>query len=984
MASDDSAPRPSECASSLSAAAQGKLLAGRYELAEQLGAGGMGVVRRARDMLFNRDVAVKLLKPEVPADAPAATRFHFEATITGQLQHPGIPPAYELGTASNGQPFLAMKLVKGETLRDLLHQRQSAAEGLGRFIAIFEQVCHAVGYAHAQGVVHRDLKPSNVMVGAHGEVQVMDWGLAKRLQDAGSPNRRVNPDLLPSNDMDPDATLHWHGQVGTPEAGGSETRMGSVLGTPSYMAPEQAAGEIHKLDARTDVFGLGAMLCEILTGAPPYRGQDGNSVPLQAMSWETADAFARLDGCGAEPELVALCKRCLAFKQEDRPGDATAVAQQVAEIRQGAEARARQAELEQQQALVREVEGRKRRRVVQRAAAAIALVLLAGLCASLWQMRRALNAEALAKASAARAERNAQKARQAEKLARRHAAAALRERDAKAAALKAEEQARRLADKRRVEAEEARRQEERQRKYAEAIATFVKEDFFALTSVEGQERFGGEGLRRDTSLEELLDRAAAKLTQRKDLDPRIEAELCWIIGVNYRGAGGAKKGVPFLERAWELRREGLGADHEETLNAANSLAVCYQTAGRLEEALRLHEETLALRRNKLGPDHPDTLHSMSNLALAYQAAGRLEEALRLDEETLALRKTRLGPDHPDTLQSMNNLALAYQAAGRLEEALRLHEETLALRRTRLGPDHPDTLTSMNNLAFTYQSAGRLAEAVRLHEETLVLRKTRLGPDHPDTLTSINNLALAYRAAGRLERAVPLYEEALGLCHARLGPDHPHTLTSMNNLATAYRAAGRLDQALPLFDQAATGIEKRRFQHEHASRILANTIAAYEAAMQLEQAEAWRRKWAAHVKELIGSDSLPYAAELAALGLNLLQQKKWAEAETALRECLTIRQQQPEVWTTFHTQSMLGEALLGQEKYAKAEPLLVSAYEGLKARREQIPQPVRAQWLIKAVDRLIALYTALNRPDDAQAWQAEKARLTSEASLPSPP
>ncbi|MCL6501132.1 MAG: serine/threonine protein kinase [Pirellulales bacterium] len=174
MASDDPLPPESGYESSQLLAAQTELLAGRYEPAEEIGAGGMGVVRRARDTLFDRDVAVKLLEPEVPADAPAAVRFRVEAAITGHLPHPGIPPAYEVGTLPNGQPFLAMKLVKGDTLRELLQQRQSPTDGLGRFIAIFEQVCHAVGYAHAQVVVHCDLKPSKVMVGAHGEVQVMD------------------------------------------------------------------------------------------------------------------------------------------------------------------------------------------------------------------------------------------------------------------------------------------------------------------------------------------------------------------------------------------------------------------------------------------------------------------------------------------------------------------------------------------------------------------------------------------------------------------------------------------------------------------------------------------------------------------------------------------------------------------------------------------------------------------------------------------
>ncbi|MCL6503416.1 MAG: tetratricopeptide repeat protein [Pirellulales bacterium] len=1022
MAPDDPGPRPTAFASSPSTAAQTELLAGRYELAEQIGAGGMGVVRRARDTVFNRDVAIKLLKAEVSADSLAATRFRVESAITGQLQHPGIPPAYDLGTLPNGQPFLAMKLVKGATLRDLLKHRQSPADGLGRFIAIFEQVCHAVGYAHARGIVHRDLKPSNVMVGTHGEVQVMDWGLAKVLPD------QANPQLALSDDTDPYATVTMHAQVGPSEASGSEprsgsvaagagesrqlpgkasaseTRTGSVLGTPAYMGPEQAAGEVRKLNPRSDVFGLGAMLCEILTGDPPYRGQGSNQVWVQAARGETADAFTRLDSCGAEPELVALCKRCLAFDQQQRPADGTAVARQVAEIREMAEARARQAELEQQQALVREAEGRKRRRVVLGAGAAIVLVLLAGLAASLWQMQRALDAERQART-------NARAARQAEALANKHAADALRERDARAAALKAEQQARQLAERRQVEAETNLR-------YARTANEILGSVFTGLDPEAQYETVGD--LRH--ALADTMKGAVEQLQGSSIGDPLVVAAMQNTLGQSLLALGDHPSAITLFERALATRTAKLGSEHPDTLGSMNNLAAAYQAASRLEEALALLEEALRLGRSKLGSENPATLASMNNLARAYQAAGRLDEALPLFEQALALSRTRLGPEHPRVLQSMNNLALAYKTAGRLKEALPLYEAAMALSQAQLGPQHPDTLATMNNLAGAYQAAGRLdeavplyeqtlmlrkaalgplhpdtlttmsnlasayyavgllAEAVPLHEEALALFKSRLGPEHPATLTTMNNLALAYQAAGRLEEALPLLEETLALQRAKLGPEHPDTLNSMNNLASAYYAAGRLDQALPLFEEAATGVEKRRFQHEYAGPLIANAIGAYEGAAQLDRAEVWRRKWLAHVKDTAGPQSLPYAGELAALGLNLLRQEKWREAEAVLRECLAIRQkQQAEAWTTFETQFLLGESLLGQEKYAEAEPLLRSGYEGLKARQNEIPQPVRAQRLIEAVDRLIARYLALNRAEDVQSWQAEKDRLS-----PTPP
>jgi tetratricopeptide (TPR) repeat protein len=340
-----------------------------YDLIDEIGHGGMGVVYRARDTALGRDVAVKLLAERYPADSPAAQRFLSEARITGQLQHPGIPAVHQVGTLPDGRPFLAMKLIKGSTLEALLKQRPDPAADRGRLLAVFEAVCQAVAYAHAHRVIHRDLKPANVMVGGFGEVQVMDWGLAKVL--ASQESQRPEDDL--------EATLAGTVIRGKDADGadGSETRAGSILGTLAYMPPEQAGGEIAAVDRRSDVFGLGAILCVLLTGHPPYRGPDAEAIRLQAIRGHLGDAFARLDACGAEPELVALAKHCLADLPE-RPADAAAVADAVARFRAAVEERARRAELDRAAAEVRAAEQRKRRRVWF----ALATVLLLGTAAS--------------------------------------------------------------------------------------------------------------------------------------------------------------------------------------------------------------------------------------------------------------------------------------------------------------------------------------------------------------------------------------------------------------------------------------------------------------------------------------------------------------------------------------------------------------------------------------------------------------------------
>ncbi|MDW8264937.1 MAG: tetratricopeptide repeat protein [Gemmataceae bacterium] len=368
---------------------------------------------------------------------------------------------------------------------------------------------------------------------------------------------------------------------------------------------------------------------------------------------------------------------------------------------------------------------------------------------------------------------------------------------------------------------------------------------------------------------------------------------------------------------------------------------------------------------------PLTVADMQDtLGRSLLGLGEAKLAVVVLEKAWATRQAQLGPDHPDTLTSMHNLAVGYQDAGQLDKALPLLEETLKLRKAQLGPDHPDTLTSMHNLASGYRATGQLDKALPLWEETLKLMKTKLGPDHPHTLASMNNLAVGYQAAGRLDKALPLWEETLKLMKAQLGPDHPDTLKSMNNLALGYWATGQLDKALPLYEEAAVSIEKRRFQHEHAQLIILDTIRAYEAAKQLDKAEVWRRKWLVVVKERAGDKSPAYAGELTALGLNLLRQNKWTEAESMLREALAIRTtKEPDAWTTFNTMSMLGGALLGQQKYAEAEPLLVKGYEGLKTRQKSIPKEGQMR-IPEALERLVQLYEAVGKKEEAAKWRRE--------------
>ncbi len=392
----------------------------RYELRRLLGKGGVGVVYLGHDVELGRDVAVKFLQAQHAGRDDLESRFLEEAQIGGQLEHPGIVPVYDVGLAGR-QPFFAMKLIRGKALHLLLLERTSPQDDLTRLIAIFEQVCHAVGYAHARGVVHRDLKPSNVMIGAFGEVQVVDWGMGKVM-----PGPAVAPASAAPTPVGEGAPHPKVRTVRSAESTPSADSQGAVLGTPAYMPPEQARGDSDRTGPWSDVFALGGMLCEILTGRPPYTGRArrdetfAEAILREAITADLEDCHRRLEACDADAELVALCKACLAASPAARPATAQDIARRVADHRAGVEARAHRERL-------RAVVARTR---VRQLGTFIALLVLV-LAATVYFMREA-------QAQRERADREAGEAKRAAKIATQERATA---RLAEAAARQAEETA---------------------------------------------------------------------------------------------------------------------------------------------------------------------------------------------------------------------------------------------------------------------------------------------------------------------------------------------------------------------------------------------------------------------------------------------------------------------------------------------------------------------------------------------------------------
>jgi tetratricopeptide (TPR) repeat protein len=346
-------------------------LPGHKTLSPPVGKGGMGVVWQVQELQFQRPLALKVMQAAASADSRCVRRFLAEARITAQLTHPSIVPVHGMGRLADGRPYYTMKLVKGHRMDLLLGALITAGPDTASrrtdLLQVFGRVCQALAFAHRKGVIHRDLKPGNVMVGEHGEVQVMDWGVAKVLAES---------DVLPAEAAQP---------IGAPAE--SEDQEGAALGTWPYMPPEQANGRIEEMDRRSDVFGLGAILCEILTGQPPYVGTKAEVV-RQACAPDLANADARLQACGADAELVALARDCLSARPSDRPRDASEVEQRLTGYLASVQQRLRQAEQDRAAAQARAEQEERTRRLaeekakVERQARLRMRRLLAGLAAS--------------------------------------------------------------------------------------------------------------------------------------------------------------------------------------------------------------------------------------------------------------------------------------------------------------------------------------------------------------------------------------------------------------------------------------------------------------------------------------------------------------------------------------------------------------------------------------------------------------------------
>ena len=750
---------------------------GHYRIIAKLGEGGAGIVFLAEQENPSRQVALKILRTGTLSGA-MLRRFEHEASVLARLRHPGIAQIHEAGIHEEGHthlPFLAMELIEGKTLTE--HAETHALDARQR-IELFRLVCDAVQHAHSRGIIHRDLKPGNILVDEEGQPKVLDFGVARA--------------------TDADVALS-----------AQRTTAGQIIGTLAYMSPEQIAAEHDDLDTRADVYALGVILYELLSGRLPHK-----VTTLADAARAIRDDQPRLLGSVApalKGDLETIARKALEKDKERRYAGAAELSADLGRFLRNEPIMARDPS-----ALYHICKFAARHRALVGGAALIVLALVVALIATSLALARSREAEAKMRAAASSvsevneflvgmlewAEPGIAQGR--EVTVREAVDAAAHQLDARAGMDPRVEAVVRTTIGETYTG--LGKYEEAEAQLQRAIA--LADQAFDRSSPQRLEvlyRLADAQLKAN-SLEdaarsiEWLDASARESPQQLVRAKRMNANRLWL-------AGSIEESESAYREAIATAQGLLGPDDAETLLTRLNFAQVLRQTARLEEA---HEILIAVTTDfdrTLGADHPLTLGALGDLAATEESMGKTSQAEASYREVIDRRTRVLGPDHPATLELRNNLALLLRYSGRLDEAEPMFRDILAHQRALLPPDHMNTISTMNNLALLLKDQGKLDETVALQREALAALERSVGDKHPNYLAMLNNIATTLRAEGRAEEAVQEYGRLVVLVREILGDAHPTTHAIMHNRAGAMFEAGRIGEALEAFERTVALAEQ---------------------------------------------------------------------------------------------------------------------------------------------------------------------------------
>jgi eukaryotic-like serine/threonine-protein kinase len=805
-------------------------LVGRYVVVERLGEGGMGVVARAYDPKLRREVALKVMRAQASVGRrEAEARMLREAQALARLSNPHVVAVYDAERTDQGV-CIAMEYVEGETLRAWLQQLSRTWREV---LSVGLSMARGLAAAHAAGVVHRDVKPANVLVGTDGRVRLTDFGLARECSDAlGSTAPRAHVHREPSDgESNSSGASKTGGESKTGERSGGEpnsgdsgglaelTEVGTVLGTPAYMAPEQHAGE--PADARSDQYALCLVLWEALYGRRPFEGRSRDA--LVKAKRRGPPERPRGPAPGWLHDVVA---RGLAASPAERWPSMDALANALA----SGQARART------------------RRVLGGLALVVALAVVAML-GMRWD--RAHRAAACEEAGATIFEAWNDEARERLRASLVGTGVSYAEVTADKVMPWLDDHARAWKTARTEACLDTNVRGQWNEDLHDRAQWCLDERRMQLEALldelaRGEARGVDKAVQAAAGLGRVAPCRAADLLVRTPTPPAeqreevraVRAELSRVSAM--RGTGAYDPGLTVARAAlaraeavaWPplvaearlslgdlLGRTGAYAEAEETFEAAyfeaakaGAAEVTTASAEKLvyTVGVRRARHTEGLRWSRLAevplaslPDVAQLREAthLANLAAIHYATGSYADAKALQERALAIEEQVLGPHHPDVAQSLNNLAVVRWATGSYADATALLERALAIFERALGPHHPDVAASLNNVASVHQATGSYAKAGPLQERALAIEEQVLGPDHPDVASSLNNLAGIHWATESYAKAHASYERALAIREQALGPDHPDVAQSLTGLANVHRATGSYAEAHASYERA---------------------------------------------------------------------------------------------------------------------------------------------------------------------------------------
>jgi serine/threonine protein kinase/tetratricopeptide (TPR) repeat protein len=877
---------------------------GPYKLMEQLGEGGFGTVWVAeQEKPVRRRVALKIIKPGMDTKQVVA-RFEQERQALAMMDHPHIARVFDAGATPLGRPYFVMELVRGVKITTYCDQNQlPTAERLRLFIA----VCHAVQHAHQKGIIHRDLKPSNILVTLHDGVpvpKVIDFGIAKAMRE-----QRLT-----------DLTVY--------------TQFEQFVGTPAYMSPEQAELSGLDIDTRSDIYALGVLLYELLTGTTPFDAKE-----LLNAGFEEMRRIIREDQ-PAKPSTRLTQSRNTSTKEQPAKSSLLTLRSSLSSdldwIVMKSLEKDRSRRYETAHGLARDIQRHltgepviarppsrlyrfqkmvRRNRLAVGAGVSVFAALVAGAAVSTWQAIRATKAE--------------------------HEQSRLRS------------EAQQSAEAAKTEAAKSKQ-----------TAQFLKD---MLKGV-GPSRALGDDTKM---LRKILDQTAERIGADLKDQPEVEAELRNVIGNVYEGLGEYEKAWEMLEEALANTKKLRGDEHPDVAALLNDLALVLDQQGEMEKAEAMLRQSLAMKRKLLGND-ADVSVQLNNLATTLTNRGRLEEAESVHREALAITRKLVGKEHDDVASSLSNLGPVLEGLGKYSEAEAVLREALEMQRKLHGADDPGVATTINNLANVLRKQNKLSESEIAFREALTLQRKLLGNAHPNVAAGLNGLGLALLVQGRADEAEPLLREGMEIERKARKNAHPQTATLVGNLGRVMEGLRKYEKAESLYREAIS-ILRELPETEHPDEVnwrnrLHNCL---QNQGKLAEMETFHREIIAIQKKRYGDEHPEVAEALTNFGNVLVYQKRIPESEPPYREALAIRRKLSgddvslvkAIYNLAMTLNWLGKSAevepLSQEVADLTVSLMDSDTVETKSKRD-------------ALTRIMNLYQVIGKPDKAADWRLKLA------------